>query len=462
MEMLLTLHCNDYAPPASVPNSPRRESLLLRSLALGENLIEADSTHYELGRRLGAGQDFSGSDNIGLVQRSLKTLVDPDTLSSSVGARLMLPVHGSLLWYDVRTRGGAWKAQFVLMRGTGITLARFLLDPPESMRDLAVEAEEARTAIKHALLAESPFGSVADALSSKAETEPMKKEEMAAWNAAENPALEPLGRRLIRHSRAVMTDHDRPEQVRLLDLRRVVALDFAWYLLKTAWSKARTPAEHQYLALCHAPQERAQNRLRVISEASYQTAAQTLTRALLAELRRQMEEFFAATGGSLDWNDFFLTRSSQDGSAVTKRYYEALIAELQSQQAPDFDYFAGRAFDAPGDGFVRPIGAFRVMLESCGLLTGSGRWRYLRATPSLLSALVAARPQKGPQPADEFLHWLRDEWSLVVGEEEARSPRLRGEGSALQRNAEHFERDLVSCGLATALSDQTCMVAMPR
>jgi len=459
MEMLLTLHQNGYAADTMDIRSPRRASLLLRSLVLRDNFVEVGGEHEQLARLLSEGKDFAGSDQMNLVQESLRTLVDPATRRGSLGTQLMLPVHSALLWYDVRKRAATWNPQYVLMRGTGITLARFLLAPPAAVSELAAEAAAAVDGVKKALLAPSPFGPIVDQLGDE-HTRPMTSEEKAAWEAAEDPALEELGRRIIRHSSAIMADESQPREVRLLHLRRIVALDVAWHMLDAAWTAAQTPPENRYLVVCHAPQERADNRARVLSEDSYRTANQTLTRGLLAGLRERMRRY-AET--SREWDGFFLARSDEEGRSKTGPYYEELAQEMSDCDASslDFDAFANRAFDAPGDGYARPIGALRVMLESCGLVTGEGRWRYMRATPSLLAAMVAARPQTGAQEAGEFLHWLHKEWSLVIDEHhDVGSPRLRGEGSVLQRNGEYFERDLVDADLATALSDQTCMVGM--
>jgi hypothetical protein len=459
MEMFLTLHQNGYAADGADIRSPRRASLLLRSLALRDNFVESGGEHEELARLLSEGQDFAGSDQMNLVQESLRTLVDPATRRGSLGTQLMLPVHSALLWYDVRKRAATWNPQYVLMRGTGITLARFLLSPPASVSDLKGQAAAAVDGIRNALLAPSPFGPIVDQLSDE-DTRPMTTEEKAAWNAAEEPALQGLGQRIIRHSSAIMADKSQPREVKLLHLRRIVALDVAWHMLNSAWTAAQTPPESRYLVVCHAPQERADNRARVLSEDSYRAANQTLTRGLLAGLRERMKHYSEAGG---EWSRFFLARADGDRRSKTGPYYEDLAQEIADcdPDRVDFDAFANRAFDAPGDGYARPIGALRVMLESCGLVAGEGRWRYMRATPSLLAAMVAARPQSGPQEADEFFHWLHAEWSLVIDEHhDVGSPRLRGEGSVLQRNGEYFERDLVDADLATALSDQTCMVGM--
>lgn len=463
MELLLTCHQNGYRRPDDTPKSPRRPSLLLRGLVLGENFTLAGDKQFALAERLARGDDFAGSDGMKAIHESLAALRDPATIRGGLGTHLMLPVHQSLLWYDARRRNRTWDAQFVLMRGTGITLARFLLDPPDSVRDLAGQAAAALAGIREALGERSPYGTTVDALASAQDCldESMGREELAAWEVAADAKLAPLGRRLIRHAAAIMADGEQPGEVRLLHLRRIVALDVAWHMLSAAWAAGDAPRDDRYVLLCHAPQERPENRARVMSEGSFRAAQQALSRGVMAELRSRMK---AHHDSGRPWKSgFFLQRGDEEKPSPTSDYYDDLTTELDDAEGViDFDTYAGRAFDAPGDGYVRPIGAFRVMLESCGLLRGTGQYRYLRAVPSLIAAMVSARPNAAPQEAEEFFAWVRDEWSIIVGDNEASGSALRGEGSVLKRNAEYFERDMVSAGLATALSDQTCMVALKR
>lgn len=470
MEMLLTLCANEYTEPeGAVPMSPRIARSRMRSLAIGENF--ATGTSDELtGGKLASGIDFLDSENLGLMQRSLRPLVDPGTLRGAAGVHLMLPVHEGLLWYDARARTEKGQSmphrpQFVKMRGAGIALARFLLAPPAYLADFNRKAEEARREIKDALQAPSPLAELSASLKDSTGFEPMSSSELSHWEAADDERLFALGRRLIDHAHAIMTDATRPAQVRLLDLRRIVALDFAWHLLDRAGTESETEPERRALVLCHDPRPRPENRIRRISEDSFKQGVAVLHRGFVAAIAQSMWQWAVSerewTTEEERWAAFFAVRNrSEAGQPKTAhaRYIDRLITDLARDPEVDFEGYAARAFEAPGDGFDRPVDSMRIMLESCGALAGGSAFRYFRASPALLGALVAARPQQGMQEADDFLAWLAEEWSMVIGEQEGAGAGLRGEGSALQRNYEHFEQDLVRSGLAVALSDQTCMV----
>lgn len=397
MEMLLTISQNQGVDFCNqTPRTPRRANRLLRSLALGHNFLAGKTQLDALGERLAAGDDFSGSENLGLVQQSLRALVDADTLRGGAATHLMLPVHDSLLWYDVRSRTSSkadpvtkqrvsrplpYRPQRVVMRGTGITLARLLLHPPDYLGPAARDARRACDAIAQALSADSPFAKLGTALKDPEDAERgiMGEEERDSWDAGDEPKLKALGERLIRHTVAVMEDDSHPSQVRLLNLRRVLALDLAWHLAQASWTAAGVPEKQKYLLLCHSPKERAVNRVRVLSEESYQLTYQFMTRAVIATIREAMEERSSSGAG---WDDFFLERGKKALKATpSQRYFEALRTALAADPAPDFSVYAQKTFEAPGDGYVRPVGAFRVLLESCGLLLGTGRWRYFRPSP---------------------------------------------------------------------------------
>ena len=84
------------------------------------------------GEKLAAGEDLSGSANLSLARAALEGLIDPDTRKGQPGGWLLYPFHESLLWYDARRQGsrGRWGVRRVWMRGSGVTLARLLVDPP--------------------------------------------------------------------------------------------------------------------------------------------------------------------------------------------------------------------------------------------------------------------------------------------------------------------------------------------
>ena len=62
---------------------------------------------------------------------------------------------------------------------------------------------------------------------------------------------------------------------------------------------------------------------------------------------------------------------------------------------------------------------FRVLLESVGLLVGTGSYRYLTAGPDLLAALVGALSAQMPMPSRDFFAAVRREWGLVINQESA-------------------------------------------
>src|SRR5207248_2846458 len=122
------------------------------------------------------------------VQEALQALIDGRTRQGSVGALLMQPFHESLLWYDARKSGSTvkWRVRKVNMRGTGVTLARLLLDPPSylepELRDLARGAVDG---IRGALQAPSPYGELAVRLSAvvpeEDEERKVEPDELEAW-----------------------------------------------------------------------------------------------------------------------------------------------------------------------------------------------------------------------------------------------------------------------------------------
>src|SRR5271165_462786 len=139
-ETLLTLTSNDYTlPKAGKFRSPKKRQFALRSLVTGTNFFEkyqeirigsGEHTPASYGEALAAAGDFSGSENIGLAKAALEGLIDPQTRRGQAGTWLLYPFSEGLLWYDARqTQGRPWDVRKVYMRGSGITLARLLLDP---------------------------------------------------------------------------------------------------------------------------------------------------------------------------------------------------------------------------------------------------------------------------------------------------------------------------------------------
>jgi hypothetical protein len=472
METLLTLWANGYSAPPSpellVP--PKRRNGAIRSLAVRQNFLEgitdpasAELTVEDMGSLLARGADFGGSDGLNLVQEALQALIDGRTRQGSAGALLMQPFHESLLWYDARKSGSTvrWMVRKVNMRGTGVTLARLLLDPPayldEEHRGLARSAAEG---IRSALQAPSPYGELATRLSAvvseESDDRKVEQDEIVAWKSADDEALRPLAERVIRHAYAVMQQPLVGPAMKLLQFRNILALDLAHYTLTRSWNATATPTDQQFLLASYTPEERRSNRVRIFSEATYRGARQKVSQAIVTALADAMHNVAKTKPPATDWADYFEPRSRLDVVATTLNLAE---------EAADFAREAERAYElASGNGYGRPSDAFRVLLESVNLLVGTGQYRYLRAGPELLASMVGALGSSLPAPADDFLARVYEEWSIVIGEAEAVGTGLgeQVEGAELRRNARFLEELMVDAGLALALSDQTCMVGQRR
>jgi hypothetical protein len=472
METLLTLWANDYKAPAAPDElaPPKRRNGAIRSLAVRENFLEGlgqpvslEMTVEQMGELLARGSDFGGSDGLNLVQEALQALVDGRTRQGSVGALLMQPFHESLLWYDSRKSGSAvrWMVRKVNMRGTGVTLARLLLDPPAHLDDeMKSMAKAAVKGIQSALQAPSPFGELAQRLSvavpDEAEDRKVEPDEIEAWRSGDDPALAPFAERVIRHSYAVTAQSHVGAALKLLQLRNVLALDLAHYVLSRSWDATGTPSSQRFLLASYTPEERRHNRVRIFSETSYRGARQKVSQAIIAQLAAAMQEVAETKPADGDWSDYFEPRSKLDAIAS---------ALSKADGGPDFAREAERAYElASGGGYGRSTDAFRVLLESVDLLVGTGQYRYLRIGPELLGSMVGALSPSLPATADRFLALVFDEWNVVIGETEAVGTDLgeQAEGSELRRNARFLEELMVNAGLALALSDQTCMVGQRR
>ena len=472
METFLTLWANKYAPPATPDDlvPPKRRNGAIRSLAVRENFLEGlddpvspEMTATEMGSRLARGADFAGSDGLSLVQEALQALIDSRTRQGSAGALLMQPFHESLLWYDARKSGSKvrWMTRKVNMRGTGVTLARLLLEPPdhvsEEVRDLAPLAVQG---IKAALQAPSPYGELAQRLGAAVPDEgddrKAEPDEIDAWRNGSDETLAPLAERVIRHAFAITSQAHVGPALKLLQLRNVLALDLAHYTLMRSWDATRTPEEQRYLLASYTPDERRRNRVRIFSEASYRSARQKVSQAIITQLAATIREVAGSKPSGSDWSDYFEPRSRLDtvASALTVATVDA-----------DFTREAERAYElASGGGYGRPADAFRVLMDSVDLLVGTGQYRYLRLGPELLASIVGALSQALPAPVDRFLDLVFNEWNVVIGEAEAVGIDLADqvEGAELRRNSRFLEELMVNAGLALALSDQTCIVGQRR
>lgn len=461
MEMLLTLWANDYLTPGEGAKlfSPKRRNGLLRTLALRENFV-AGLEAEDLGRKLVLATDFDGSENLNLAQGALETLIDRSTLrGTNRGTILLLPISEAVLWYDARAsgKGGKWSVRQVHMRGTGITLARLLLDPPTSDAPLREQARHAVAEIKTALQAASPFQDLARAFDGQQpdDRDEMSSDEREGWNTGATAQIRDLASRVIRHSHAVMSDPNAGPQTKLMNLKAVLALDVAWHIAQQSWEAARVAHDQRYLVFSFLPEPRAANRVRWCSEKSYNDTFQSVSRGVTSTILDVLEEHSASDDR---WSAVLPQRGTNEADAGVRHFSEV----EQMLVAPDRDLtaVAAKIYEAPGDGYDRPVNAFRVLLESAGYLVGTGKYRYLKPSPATLAGLIASRPDHAPQPAEDFMAFLRDEWNIVIGEGEAVGTRLTSlvDGAELRRNAEQMEQLLAAAGLATALSDQTCMV----
>jgi len=159
-----------------------------------------------------------------------------------------------------------------------------------------------------------------------------------------------------------------------------------------------------------------------------------------------------------DWPAEFLARSplasDAEGSIASQ------LRDLTRRPDPgDFERIARSASEASN--YDRAAGeGYRVLLESIGMLVGTGAYRYLTAGPDLLAAMVGALSAQMPMPSRQFFAEMRSEWGLVINQESAASTALATllDGAGLERNARKAEKLMSDAGLALGLSDRTTMV----
>ena len=110
--------------------------------------------------------------------------------------------------------------------------------------------------------------------------------------------------------------------------------------------------------------------------------------------------------------------------------------------------------------YGRATEGFRVLLDTIGVLAGTGAYRYTTATPDLLGALVGALSSRMPMTSHEFFDALYSEWGLVIGQDQAAHTALvdQVDGAELERNARRAELLMADAGLALDLSDRTVIV----
>lgn len=474
-ETLLTLVQNGYVAPADVEDlrSPKRQLFAVRSLALAVNFLggrredrAGDTSVEDYGQLLAAGSDLRGSANLALAQQALQGLVDPETeRGEQAGSKLLRPFHESLLWFDAR-RAGRNSTQYTVrkvhMRGTGITLARMLIAPPNE--DSARLGRAAVDAIRSALTATTPLAAISDVLESALPPNqlysdkpiPVEQDEKDAWELGESPRLAELASRLCRHAEGVMLQGRASDPAKLWQLRCILALDFAVHVLRTAWDATGTPEQDRFLLLSFGGSPRATDPVRQRSEESYARARIRLGEATVATLARRMREL-KVDHGVIAFADEFRDKQLKDDND------DSVASELQRlpHDAPDSEFtrlarVAAESSTSYGRGSED---GFRVLLESVGMVSGS-RYRFLTAGTDLLAAMVGALSTQMPMSSREFMNAVRNEWGLVINLESAAGTSLHDQldGAALARNVRHAERLMSDAGLAVGLSDRTTVV----
>lgn len=469
-ETLLTLSQNGYQAPGerSDLRSPKRMRFAIRSLALGRNFLESvqgraaavDLTPEKYGQLLASGRSFLGADNLHLVRDALQGLADATTQYGQAGTWLLRPFHESLLWFDARRSAGSpWGVRKVYMRGTGITLARLLADPPkESGLPAAASGKAALAELDRTLTAPSPLARVADHLEAPLPEqlhEPPKTErdELDAWNAGEDARLAVLATSLCRHAEGVLLQAGASGPDRLWQFRNLLALEVAAHVLRRAWEVTSVPNDERYLLLSFGSAPRAQNVVRQLSEASYQRARIRVDEATVHTLADAM--LALAELGVTQWAPAFVERRGRRLDVVEEL---GSLTRTQSPSRTDLLRIARRTAEQADYG--RPGHGFRVLLESIKFLAGGTRYRYLAPGPEMLACFVGAMSADMPMSSDEFFRALFDRWGLVVNQEAASETDLRSQvdGAALERNARAAEQLMVEAGLALSLSDRTTVV----
>jgi hypothetical protein len=161
-----------------------------------------------------------------------------------------------------------------------------------------------------------------------------------------------------------------------------------------------------------------------------------------------------AQEGCSDWRAQFEPRSADRLRDV--------ITGLQRlpATAPFEEYVRLARTSAEQATYGRAGEGFRVLLESIGMLAGTGSYRYLTAPPEILSAFVGALSDRMPLSSDEFFSAVFDEWRIVISQETAAATSAADQldGASLERNGRQAEQLMSEAGLALSLSDRTTIV----
>lgn len=462
IETLATIASNSYGESDGFV-SPKLRRFALRSLVLernflvgnGEPLSRGDLTSHQYGEMLQAGEDFQGADNLALARTALKNLIDPSTETGQPGQHLMLPFHESLLWYDARRSGTEFSVRKVRMRGSGITLARMLLDPPPDAGEEAIaDADDAIRGLRQALTAESPLSELADSLEAvlpagATDTPAVQDDELESWTLGADASLVPLVRDLCRHASGIVTQGSASAAAMLWQLRSILALDLATNTLRRAWDALQTEPANRRLLLAIAGPNRQADRVRLRSERSYSDARTAIRWATVGTIAGRMEELDRLDG--VDWAAEFEGRTA-------RLLQDSVVEPLNSPGEKSFRTLAELAFENAN--YDRAGNGFRVLVESIGMSAGGTAFRYLSATPDLLAALVGALAAEMPMTSAEFFRRVGEEWGLVMSNDAATGTIIASEvdGADLAVNGRRFERLLIDAGLATGLSDRTVLV----
>jgi hypothetical protein len=447
----------------------------IRSLALGENFLggrddsrvgDDETTPAQYGASLAAGRDVQGSTYLSMAQQTLQGLIDPETQrGSQPGAWLLRPFHESLLWYDARkasAKSREYTVRKVYMRGSGITISRLLVDP--AIPEVTEVSKRAVAAIREALTADSPLATISRQLEGALPAQApysrppdTEADEHDAWNRGADPRLAELTAQLCRHAEGVMLQAGASGPARLWQLRSIIALDFAIHLVRTAWDATETPDSERYLLLGFGDSPRADDPVRQRSEESYGRARIRLNEAIVRTLARRMREI--ADEGPVDWpSEFLFRRRSQSDTGATSISQQ--LKAIGTRASPDDYLRIARATIETADYSRGAEGGFRVLLESVGMLVGTGSYRYLTAGPDVLAALVGALSALMPMSSRKFFATVRHEWGLVINQESAVGTVLTQQldGAGLERNARKAEKVMNEAGLALGLSDRTTVV----
>lgn len=476
-ETLLTLVQNKYTHPRAEEDliSPKRELFAVRSLAVGENFLggrpnvkvgDGETSADEFGASLARADDFRGSANLSLAQATLQGLLDPETQRGQPGAWLLRPFHESLLWYDARKpnpRSAAYTVRKVHMRGTGITLARILLDPPK--RGDKPLGRSTVDAIRSALNEDSPLSQVSEVLESALPSAESRKnarsrvedDELDSWGRALDPRLEDFANGLLRHSEGVMCQSNTSGPAKLWQFRTILALDLALHLLRCAWEKTDSPVSERFILASVGGPPRSENVIRQRSEDSFRRARTRLSEATIATLAERMRELRVKEKLRAFGGEFRETRLANEGNLES---VSAQLAQLSSKSSyEDFDRLARIAVETSN--YTRSSeDGFRVLLESIGMVASTGSYRFITLTPDVLSAMVGSLSAHMPMSSREFFEAVHREWGIVVDQESAASTTLTGhvDGAALARNSRRTEQLMSEAGLALGLSDRTTVV----